>query len=177
MWHHSALQATKTQLEEFFQSAGHSRFLFRGIQRFSHFSFGLSRPPSPSYFGDGHDFGDGIYFTPSFELARRYAHVGGVISVHDWSQGPGSLSETTVDIEQWMKYVKFNLALGNPDLPTMSDVPEYNEDFLTGPIPEETQSVYKCRPPRPTSEQQTVAKTPNAFNLMANRLVAVIYFD
>jgi hypothetical protein len=99
------------------------------------------------------------------------------VNIHDWSEGPGTLSEKTVVGDEWTRYVKFHLALGNPKLPPMPDVPDYRQDFLTGVISQETESVFQGRTPIPTSAEQTVAKSPGAFNLMANRLIAVIYFD
>ena len=125
----------------------------------------------------GRDFGFGIYYTWSYELARLYTSTDGVICVYDFSDGPGDLSVTRLEGEEWVETVKWYLMRWNDSLGEVVKNKEIAEDFAIGATTNTVQRVsvvMNGEVPVATAATQVCAKSQRAADYMAARLVAVI---
>ena len=120
------------------------------------------------------DFGDGIYYSESFEIARAYSGSGGVITIYDWSSEHEPLTIKEIFEPEWRPLVKYHIAHIFPFKENLVPI-TFDEDFWRGSISVDHAPVKRCSDPIPSDAIQVVAKTQAAYDLMASRLIGVIF--
>lgn len=165
--------SAKIKLSAFHKILGHKNVLYRGLDRWTFFTSMLARNPR-DFSMESSDFGDGIYYTESYEMAKSYSGSGGVITIYDWSSESQPLTIKELSDDQWRTVVKYHVAHIYPykqNLVPMS----FDDDFWRGSISVDHAPVKRCSDPIPSQAIQVVAKTQKAYDLMATRLLAVIF--
>ena len=172
---HQTEKDTRLQLSFFQHILGHHKLLYRGLDKFTYFTSMLARNPQ-HYSSDSTDFGDGIYCTDKFSVATRYAGKTGVVTIYDWSEDYSPLTFRNLVGEEWRKCVKYSVAHVYPTKQNLEPV-DFSEDFWAGPISVCHKSIKQCSEPQPSDGFQIVAKTQAAYDLMAGRLVGVLFIQ
>jgi nitrogenase subunit NifH len=97
--------------------------------------------------------------------------------VYDFSDGPGDLSVTRLEGEEWVETVKWYLVRWNVSLGEVVKNKEIVEDFAIGGSTNPVQRVsvvMNGEGPVATAATQVCAKSQRAADYMAARLVGVI---
>jgi hypothetical protein len=176
-WAYSQNAEAYKLLSQFKTMTGRNELLYRGISPYFRFARTLINGPRVPEHGDA-DFGDGVYYTPSYSLARLYACDEGVILVYDVSNGYDPLVVKELHGTEWERTIKWYLAGWRIIIGDIVENMELGEDidFACGPITGGIQRelVKDCHTAIPTTNRQVCAKTQAAVEYMAHRLVAII---
>jgi len=164
-------------LSQFKRTTGRNDLLYRGVSDYFRFADTLVSGPRVPVNAGG-DFGFGIYYTPSYSLARVYATAQGVILAYDVSEGFASHTVKELGGEEWERTVKWYLSrwrISIGDVVKNMEI-EGEVDFACGPVTSSVQRqlVEDCHTAIPTAARQVCAKTQAAVNYMAHRLVGII---
>jgi len=164
-------------LSQFKRTTGRNDLLYRGVSDYFRFADTLVSGPRVPVNAGG-DFGFGIYYTPSYSLARVYATAQGIILAYDVSEGFASHTVKELGGEEWERTVKWYLSRWRISIGDVVENMEIEEevDFACGPVTSSVQRqlVEDCHTAIPTAARQVCAKTQAAVNYMAPRLVAII---
>lgn len=172
---HQSEKYTRLQLSCFQSILGHNKLLYRGLDSAAYFTSILARNPR-DYSKDSTDFGDGIYYTDEFSVAKVYAGKGGAVTIYDWSEEHSPLTFRHLVGEEWRKCVKYSVAHVNPMKQNLEPV-DFPEDFWGGGISVCHNCIKHCSEPQPSHAFQIAAKTQAAYDLMAGRLIGIVFLQ
>jgi hypothetical protein len=96
-------------LSQFKRTTGRNDLFYRGVSNYFRFADTLVSGPRVPVNAGG-DFGFGIYYTPSYSVARVYATAQGVILAYNLSEGFAFHTVKELGGEEWERTVKWYLS-------------------------------------------------------------------